>query len=154
MRIDWMDEHKKKHTRYVDFISVVLTHDAQYVVDCLHTVIERWSTQHGIESFLIWTDQGKHFVCEQMFASLMRDIPITYAVNVQWNRFVEHHGKSAVDAHFSLISRWLKEAETQHDKITTTDELITVLNERAGAHKMSDKIEFELYCPKCVLSTV
>jgi hypothetical protein len=52
--------------------------------------------------------------------------------------FVEGHGKSEVDSHFSHLSTWLKEA-TKQQPITTTAELLAAFRERADSHLRSSE---------------
>jgi hypothetical protein len=136
------------HTRYIDYVSQILNHDADYVIDRLHSLIQQHLIPNHINKVHVWTDKGPHFHCAQLAYDLLYSIPTRYSISVSWNTFIEHHGKTAVDAHFSLLSRWLKEAETQRHIITTAD-LLEVWREKATAHGCAHTVVFHEYHPVC-----
>ena len=39
------------------------------------------------------------------------DVPSIFGTKVHWNMFAECHGKSIVDGHFGLLSRWVEQIE-------------------------------------------
>ena len=53
-------------------------------------------------------DNGPHFKTYEV-ARFLFTIPKVYNYNIEWNFFVEGHGKSICDTHFSKVSLALKE---------------------------------------------
>lgn len=58
----------------------------------------------------------------------------------------EGHGKTSVDAHFSVLSRWLKQAEMQQTIITSSD-LCDCLRRQARSH-CAENVDFWYYEPE------
>lgn len=51
---------------------------------------------------------------------------------IEWNRFAPYHGRSPCDAHFSVLSRWLKMIEHKvivKDTKTLLEELLKCTNQ-------------------------
>ena len=151
----YKNEQNELICKYIDFISVVLNKDSLFVIDCLTELISKFiQPLPFINSLFVWTDCGKHFRSAEFAYFLLKQVPQSFSslTNVNWNVFVEHHGKSPVDAHFSLLSRWLKEAEIQRC-IHSTQELISALDEKALQHGRGNhqhkQIYFLEYKPPC-----
>lgn len=146
---------------YVDYISPCLTHDAAFVLECLQDLVVTFLLPRGLHHLDVWTDCGAHFRCKEMLAGVCAQLPIACrSLNVpltaNLHYFMEKHGKSAVDGHFSLLSRWLREAAAQHDIVSTAD-LKHALVQQSTAHlqatrstKLPDhRCNFRFYTPLC-----
>ena len=80
----------------------------------------------------------------------------THRLSTHLHYFAEKHGKSAVDGHFSLLSRWLKQAAAQQ-QILTTSQLIDALRQQAASHLRATRrdgtpthaVTFMSYHPPC-----
>ena len=79
-----------------------------------------------------------------------------HGLSTHLHYFAEKHGKSAVDGHFSLLSRWLKQAAAQQ-QILTTSQLIDALRQQVAGHLQATRsdeqplhrVTFESYTPSC-----
>ena len=93
-----------------DFFSSILSHDSLFAKDCLRDLVTE-SSFPRLTSLSIWTDCGPHFRSFEFAHTVLRELPERLSIPVQWSFFGEHHGKSLVDGHFGLLSRWLSEGE-------------------------------------------
>ena len=98
------------HKKYIDFFSSILSHDSLFAKDCLRDLVTEPSFPR-LSSLSIWTDCGPHFRSFEFAHAVLRELPEKLSIPVQWNLFGECHGKSLVDGHFGLLSRWLSEGE-------------------------------------------
>jgi hypothetical protein len=98
------------HKDYFDFFSSILSHDSLFAKDCLRDLVTGPSFPR-LTSLSIWTDCGPHFRSLEFAHTVLRELPERLSIPVQWSFFGEHHGKSLVDGHFGLLSRWLSEGE-------------------------------------------
>ena len=126
-------ELKKPKVIYTDYLSDVLSHDGVFVRDCIaHLISKLSSICPRLETFNkinFWTDVGLHFRCQEVAHFLLVEIPTIFNVEVAWNTFAECHGKSIVDGHFGLLSRWVQQIETK-EKVTSIELLIKLLNKK------------------------
>ena len=74
-----------------------------------------------------------HFIGREMTHTMLIDMIERFRVDIDVNHFIEHHGKSPVDAHFAHLSTWIKEMESRKC-IMTTRQLITELRLSAASH--------------------
>jgi hypothetical protein len=120
---------RKRKNLYVDFVSDVLTHDAVFVKHCLTHLVSNFGKICGNfknvspKKFTFWTDVGLHFRCQELAHYVLDEFPKKFATSVEWNTFAECHGKSVVDGHFGLLSRWLNKIE-KNQKIDSINTLI------------------------------
>jgi hypothetical protein len=117
----------------IDYLSCNLNHDELFASDCVKHLVNNMLLPLGIHTVSIWIDMANHFIGREMTATLLHTLPKDYQLKCEVNRFVEHHGKSPVDAHFSHLTRWITEAEST-DVIVSTTQLINKLMERAASH--------------------
>ena len=147
------------HNHYVDIISSSLTHDATFALECLQRVIQLHVLPHALHTVHVWCDSGRHFRCSEFAAGVTCTLPAlhrTHRLSTHLHYFAEKHGKSAVDGHFSLLSRWLKQAAAQQ-QILTTSQLIDALRQQAASHLLVDRrdgmpthaVTFMSYNPPC-----
>ncbi|KAL1920657.1 uncharacterized protein VTP21DRAFT_1034 [Calcarisporiella thermophila] len=116
---------------YFDFFSENLSHDTLHVKDCLDILFSKISLE-GFETLEVWTDCGPHFKCQELAHYLLREFPVKYIKEVQWNFFAEYHGKSWVDGHFDLLSRWFSSIESTTGT-SNIDSLIQSFEDRLQA---------------------
>jgi len=60
------------------------------------------------------------------------------------NFFTEYHGKSVVDGHFGVLSRWLGDGEKVRF-IKTIHDLVSFYREKAGSEGCGFDVDFEIY---------
>jgi hypothetical protein len=146
---------------YVDYISPCLTHDAAFALECLQDLVTHYLLPRGLHHLHVWSDCGAHFRCKEMIAGVSVELPmacrhLNISLSVDLHFFVEKHGKSAVDGHFSLLSRWLQQAAAQRDIVSTRD-LELALVEQSSSHLRSTRslhlpihrCDFRFYTPYC-----
>lgn len=112
----------------MDYISSYLNHDSKFVIQCLQLVLEEPFVKNK-NRINFWNDCGPHFRNGELGEFILNYLPNKNIITT-WNFFAEHHGKSTCDAHFSLISRWIKQIELI-EKLKTTEQLIKKLTEKA-----------------------
>ena len=129
----WNQVKQQPSVEYVDFFSDILSHDALFVSNCLSNVLDnfiKFKYQNlNLKKVHFWNDTGRHFQCGELAHYLLNIVPVEYNIQVTWNFFGEHHGKSIVDGHFGLLSRILKDIENW-DQVRTIDNLIFLLRQR------------------------
>ena len=130
---------KQPHLEYIDFFSDILSHDALFASDCLDKVLSfhlKLRGQSTIKKVDFWNDTGRHFQCGELAHFLLKIVPFKFNVQVSWNFFGEHHGKSIIDGHFGLLSRLIKDIE-KDNYTRTIEDLIRLLQIRVGADDYS-----------------
>jgi len=68
-----------------------------------------------------WSDSGPHFRSAELMHFIYHQLPHIHEARYFVNFFVEYHGKSVVDGHFGLLSRWFLEGEAVRDIHNITD---------------------------------
>jgi hypothetical protein len=88
-----------------------MKHDASFVIRCMNYLFQSddWKGLN-IENISIWSDGGPHFKNFELVAFEM-SLFNTVAKSVNFNYFVEYHGKCYCDSHFSIISRIIGDYE-------------------------------------------
>ncbi len=79
-------------------------------------------------SYIIWTDTGKHFRCAELAHYFLVNLAEEKKA-VNWNFFVEKHGKNQRDQHFSVISKYIRQ-ETFIRKLYDSADLVETINRR------------------------
>lgn len=144
-----------KH-HYIDLISESLSHDSISAYEQLElAVLSHLDKLSHIRSIHTWTDTGPHFRSEEFLCNVLFVLPQTLlnhglAAEVNHHFFIESHGKSAVDGHFSHLSTWLNEL-CNNQYICTTRDLINGLERLAESHAPSKhvSVSFMHYQPAC-----
>jgi hypothetical protein len=129
---------KKSH---FDFVSNVLTHDTLYVTECLDKFFgSDLFTKRNFKKVFFWFDNGPHhFRTHELTAYFFRLKPRLNLDRLQWNFFVEYHGKNFCDSHFSLVSRFLRDGLRKESlTLKTEQELVTFLE---AAVKSSNELK-------------
>lgn len=129
----WNQVIKQPSVEYIDFFSDILSHDALFVSSCignvLHNFINRKFRNLNLKKVHFWNDTGRHFQCGELAHYLLKVVPVEYNIQVTWNFFGEHHGKSIVDGHFGMLSKLIKDIENWH-QVRTMDDLIFLLRQK------------------------
>jgi hypothetical protein len=137
------------HKDYFDFFSSILSHDSLFAKDCLRDLVMERSFPR-LTSLSIWTDCGPHFHSFEFAHTVLRELPERLSIPVQWSFFGEHHGKSLVDGHFGLLSRWLSEAEKSRP-VESVQSCIDLMREKIHGSNIlkpdADKllVQFRIY---------
>jgi hypothetical protein len=144
----------KKH--YVDVISESLSHDSISSYQQLQlAMLDHLPRLKHIKTLHVWSDQGPHFRSQEFLCNVLFVLPQTLlnhglAAEVNHHFFIEAHGKSLVDAHFSQLSSWLKEL-CNREFISSTADLINGFQQCAQSHNRDENISmrFMHYQPAC-----
>ena len=134
MAVVYQDQVSKQPcVEYIDFFSDILSHDALFVTGCmsdlLHNFINLKYRNLSLKKVHFWNDTGRHFQCGELAHYLLKIVPVEFNIQVTWNFFVEHHGKSIVDGHFGVLSRMKTQIETRV-QVDTIDQLIAELQKK------------------------
>lgn len=126
---------------YHDFLSEDLTHDSCFVVNALSTLFNssHWKSLN-ITSLTVWSDGGPHFRNHHVINFHKQNFDTKLVKALEVNYFIEYHGKSHCDSHFSKISSIVSEYETGTGVIKNLDHLHTVLTQGFAQHKETDSI--------------
>ncbi|OMJ20340.1 hypothetical protein AYI70_g4167 [Smittium culicis] len=92
--------------RYYNYLSENLTHDSVYALSCLFKLLK--SPDFAIfKNIYLWSDSGPHFRNSEFLCAVMKVLPESFPrKNFFLNYFSENHGKSYVDGHFGVLSKW------------------------------------------------
>ncbi|OMJ11174.1 hypothetical protein AYI70_g9888 [Smittium culicis] len=107
----------------------------QTIVDLVKSYLHRYSQPSsmtgrrvGEESngFETRSDSGPHFKNSEFLYAVMKALPESFPrKNFFLYYFLENHGKSYVDGHFGVLSKWFDESESIMD-ITSIDDLMGI----------------------------
>lgn len=128
MAVIYKNKKGYREVSYYNFFSEILTHDSVYSAECLKDLLTR-DEMSVFEDISIWSDGGNHFRSQEFLGSIFEEINIKLNKNIKMNYFAEYHGKSLVDGHFGLISKWLRESMTT-DYINTINDLISCFSNK------------------------
>lgn len=94
-----------KESIFFDFTSMELNKDSYFVIECFKLMFEHEIFKKmGINELDIWSDVGKHFK-SGILAYYLANLIVSKKIKVTHNFFVESHGKSICDVHFSQVIR-------------------------------------------------
>ncbi|OMJ19548.1 hypothetical protein AYI69_g6579 [Smittium culicis] len=80
----------------------------------------------------LWSDSGPHFRNSEFLYAVMKALPESFPrKNFFLNYFLENHGKSHVDGHFGVLSKWFDESESIMD-ITSIDDLMGIFRSKTS----------------------
>ncbi|PVV00949.1 hypothetical protein BB560_004650 [Smittium megazygosporum] len=117
--------------KYFNYLSENLTHDPFYVINCLkdllsHEEFEKFRKIH------LWSDSGAHFKNSDYIYAIFKELQSIYMGKMfSLNFLLENHGKSDVDGHFGVLSRWFRDAEKQQD-ILSIEDLVTCFEQKSS----------------------
>ena len=118
---------------YVDYFSDILSHDALFVSNCVGNVLDNFIKYKyrnlNVKKVHFWNDTERHIQCGELAHYLLKFLPVEYNIQVTWNCFGEHHGKSILDGHFVLLSRMIKDIENWRE-VRTIQDLIFLLQQK------------------------
>jgi hypothetical protein len=124
--IYFLGPEKKIVKHPYDIFFKCLNHDAHFVGSSLDLIFsDQWFKDHHFKLGIFWMDGGPHFKNLKLanYFQGLKDSKLFFAV--EWNFFVENHGKNPCDSRFSLISTWLTVWSLKFQKeIRTTQDLI------------------------------
>ncbi len=80
----------------------------------------------GLKSLILWSDCGLHFRSSACMNFFLKDLP-NMGYNTEVNFFVEKHGKSNCDQHFSTITSYLKFASFKK-KLNCAQDLVEAID--------------------------
>ncbi|PVU85045.1 hypothetical protein BB560_007177 [Smittium megazygosporum] len=136
--------------KYFNYLSENLSHDSFYAINCLNSLLAledlaRFTIVH------LWSDSGPHFKNSDYIHAVFFQIPRIFPQKkLSLNFFFENHGKSDVDGHFVVLSRWFSHAEA-HQNINTITELKECFERKAHADSLTrgngnaGKYNFKVY---------
>ena len=77
---------------------------------------------------LFWMDGGPaHFRTLELVGYFQTLYETKIFKKIKWNYFIEYHGKNICDSHFATISSIIKRYEYSVDSITSTNQLVNIL---------------------------
>ena len=121
----------QRHEVHVNVVSECLNHDFVAAINSMDTIFaSEWFHKQSFHTLKLWTDCGNSFRSYSFSHYVLRELTQDRKLfnKVQWNLFAEKHGKSLVDGHFSVLSRWLTDRSKYLDHnsgpFNTTQELI------------------------------
>ena len=143
------DNYKTLRMYYIDVISNCLSHDSHAAWEQTKIAVDKALTgaKTLVTEISFWCDNGGHFLSHDFTTHITADVPeiiekyliaqkvsdrsimIPAIIPVTMNLFVESHGKSTVDSHFSVTGSYLDDIVAVRD-VNTTSQLITCLQQR------------------------
>ena len=119
--------------KFFDILSKNLTKDTYWVQCALDSIFqsEEWQ-QFNFSKVFLWMDNGPAHFRTYEFQHYLWNINVSkcFAFTCQWNYFVEGHGKSICDTHFSKISQALKtKGKEQEIVIAGSDDAVKAIKE-------------------------
>ena len=90
---------------YFDILSDCTTHNSYFVTHALNSIFDHEIFKSkNFTSISFWLDNGPHFKTKELFYYFY-EISSKYRAlkDVQWNFFVEYHGKNLCDVRFSQV---------------------------------------------------
>ena len=142
--VHYRDEEGTLYRRYVDYLSPILSHDSLFVTDCIAKLLAR-PFMSRFNEICFWCDPGPHFRSAEFMHFVFARLPSMYVKKIFLNYFTEHHGKSVVDGHFGVLTRWFSEVEATR-YIHTIDDLIGAFRDKVRSNQnMTSIIEFDIY---------
>ncbi|PVU84493.1 hypothetical protein BB560_002590 [Smittium megazygosporum] len=134
--------------RYYNYLSENLSHDSLYVINCLKDLLYRPEFQE-FEEVNLWSDSGPHFKNADYLYSVCLELPQIFpSKKFKLNYFMENHGKSKVDGHFGVLSRWFKEIERSKYLLSIEDLVSAFRKKEETSENISDNswnYHFQIY---------
>ncbi|OMJ09365.1 hypothetical protein AYI70_g10964 [Smittium culicis] len=115
--------------RYYNYLFENLIHDSVYALSCLLKLLK--SPDFAIfKNIYLWSGSGPHFGNSEFLYAVMKALPESFPRKIFFlNYFLENHGKSYVDDHFGVLSKWFNESESIMD-ITSIDDLMGIFRSK------------------------
>lgn len=133
-------------TKYFDFFSYCLSHTSFFAKSCFKRLLEneffkKFSMLH------IWADGGKHFRSSEFAHFALFEVPALFSMKTYLNYFIEYHGKSRLDGHFGLISKWLHTIELSQRIINIPNLMENLYIQIRNTNIGKGRVEFFEYDP-------
>ncbi|PVV01259.1 hypothetical protein BB560_004332, partial [Smittium megazygosporum] len=88
-----------------------------------------------LQKIHLWSDSGAHFKNSDYIYAIFKELQSIYMGKMfSLNFFLENHGKSDVDGHFGVLSRWFRDAEKQQD-ILSIEDLVTCFEQKSSHNR-------------------
>jgi hypothetical protein len=137
-------------------ISPILNHDSKMVRDILEKVlVHNIFSQFNINSISFWMDNAPNQFRTREFYATMLDVesmmkqnrPQLRQLRVEFNFFIEYHGKSDCDRFFGMLARLYAEQTSGANAmdVETTQEFIRVFSDgvhEQGGYVIDDQVDF------------
>lgn len=128
----WKENNNLKH-HYFDIFSDYTAKNSYFVTKALDAIFNHDVFKSKNFKWLsIWMDNGpNHFKTKELF-SYFYNIPKNFPIDhVEWNFFVEYHGKSVCDSRFSHVKAMLREYENDpnNPRIISVDQVVSIISE-------------------------
>jgi hypothetical protein len=150
-----------KYKIIFNVVSPILNHDSTMVHDILSVVLaHKTFDQFQINAISFWMDNAPNqFRTKQFYGTMLevenmvrRNASVKRQVAVEFNFFVEYHGKSDCDRFFGMLARlYIEETSGQNaSDITTTKEFIRMFSDgihERGGYVIDDQIDFAKLLP-------
>jgi len=123
---------------HFDVLSDCVSHNSFFVTKALDLIFshEHFSSK-SFTSISFWLDNGPHFKTKELF-HYFYNIPDNFPdiLNVQWNNFVEYHGKNDCDARFSQISAAMRQYvnNSNNPHLTDVEQIASVIADADEVH--------------------
>ena len=123
-------QNSEKKIHYFDFVLEIMSHNTAFVIDCLNILFKSDQfKQYKLSELFVWSDGGPGHFRTFEYCNYMDQLRNNQFKKIQWNYFVEYHGKNLCDSHFAQISTIKRNYENNSGVISTTDSLIKVLQD-------------------------
>jgi len=132
---------KIRTKKYFDFLSSILTHDTLFVTECLESVINSEEMKElNLKKLSFWLDNGPAHFRTFEFLGKLSELRKRYLISL--NYFVEYHGKSSCDSHFSLVSRYYSRGTSVSARsVRSTEDLMELLREKFSTGKVNVSLQ-------------
>ena len=136
-------------TMFVDLLSFDTSHTGEaagyYVRRGVAKALDVWGLRIRREelNLVLWSDCARHFRNGNLVFSLLLD-PASdafYMADASLNFFAENHGKSIVDAHFSVLGKVSESAVVHWRPETSCDQLVDVFQRHAQQNNKNWQFE-------------
>ncbi|PVV01708.1 hypothetical protein BB560_003862, partial [Smittium megazygosporum] len=88
-----------------------------------------------LQKIHLWSDSGAHFKNSDYIYAIFKELQSIYMGKMfSLNFFLENHGKSDVDGHFGVLSRWFRDAEKKQD-ILSIEDLVTCFEQKSSQNR-------------------
>jgi hypothetical protein len=146
--IHYRDNDNNLKIHYIDYFSPILSHDSLFVIDCVKQLMAN-PFMAQFTQVCFWSDSGPHFRSAEILHFISNQLPVLFPKQFWLNYFTEYHGKSIVDGHFGILSRWFSEGESIN-YISNIDDLVNFFKNKADtqanrAELGEIKAEFHIY---------
>lgn len=127
-------------TKYINFLSKVLSHDSFFVINCIKELLKNYIQDY--KNIFFYCDNAKHFRSAELFNFILNDMKNIYNKEISLNFWCEYHGKTQLDAHFGILQKTFNNLEI---KSTILDEFDLKYNLEKEFKKFNFNTDFIIY---------